>query len=365
MSTDPTLTAAEAETVIARRVAEVIPARQPSRAAGDRPRFVVLAGQPGAGKSTAQEQIREILGRDTAAVYDLDDNPTAHPRYTAIMQAGGLNGDNVVRGSLPRDLGARCLEPVRRGRYDVIMSAPLVSEASATQLANGWKDDYRTSAVYVATSKADSTLGVANRYQQGRDTNGVGRWVPLADTQYLFEPIGNTIAAVERDGVFDDLYVVDRNGRVLHENHLAEGSNRLQSDPRAGEAIAREQNRPPTQSEDRRFRQTAYQLLEGRDPRLGPLHPQVEEMVRTAMRWHHERGAPIPDHLLANPSLPTIGERLAGGQQAFTPVERAGLRAATLPGHGPTTRPSTPANTAEKPPTQRSTAKRSSLNRDI
>lgn len=365
MSTEPTLTAAEAEAVIARRLAEVVPARQPSRAAGERPRFVVLAGQPGAGKSTAQEQIRAILGPETVAVYDLDDNPSAHPRYAAVMRAGGLSGDYQVRQSLPRDLGARCLEPVRQGRYDVIMSAPLVSEASATQLAAGWKDDYRTSAVYIATSKADSTLGVANRYQQGRDTDGVGRWVPLADTQYLFEPISETIAAVERDAVFDDLYVVDRNGRVLHENHLAEGSDRLLNAPGASTAIDREQNRPPTESEDRRFRHTAYQLLEGRDPRLGPLDPQVEEMVRTAMRWHQERGTPIPDHVLANPSLPTIGERLGGGQQAFTPVERAGLRAATLPGHGPTTHRPTPATTAEQPPTQRTTTKRSSPDRDL
>ncbi|MEU8226194.1 zeta toxin family protein [Kribbella sp. NPDC048915] len=363
MSTDPTLTAAEAEAVIARRLAEVLPPRQPSRGVGERPRFVVLAGQPGAGKTTAQDQIRTILGPETVAVYDLDDNPSAHPRYTAIMRAAGLNGDNVVRGSLPRDLGGRCLEPVRLGGYDVIMSAPLVTEVSAAQLAEGWKADYRTSAVYVATSRADSTLGVANRYQQGRDANGVGRWIALADTQYLFEPIVETIAAVERTAVFDDLYVVDRLGRVLHENHVAEGSTQLSSDPRAGEAIEREQNRPPTESEDRLFRQTAFHLLQGRDPRLGPLHPQVEEMVRTAMRWHHDRGTPIPDRLLANPSLPTIGERLTGGHQAFTASERAGIRAAMPPPCGAAARGSSPA--AEQPRVQRPNASRSALHRDV
>ena len=358
MSTDPTLTAAEAEAVVARRISEVRPPRQPSRGVGELPRFLALAGQPGAGKTTAQEQIRAILGRETTAVYDLDDNPAAHPRYTAIMQEGGLDGDFQVRRSLPRDLARRCLEPLREGRYDVIMSAPLVSEVSASQLSDGWRDDYRTGAVYVATSKADSTLGVANRYQQGRDANGVGRWVALADTQYLFEPLRDTIVAVERNAVFDDLYVADRQGHVLHENHVADTSGRLLHDLGAGTAIDREQNRPPTESENRQFLQTAHYLLEGRDPRLGPLDPQVEEMVRTAMRWQRERGTPIPDQVLINPSLPTIGERLSGGANTLTPTEQAGFRAATLP-HGTSAQRSAAAAAGESPAHRTNTNRRS------
>jgi hypothetical protein len=85
------------------------------------------AAPPGSGKTTTQGLVQMSLGVDRVAVYDLDDNAAAHPRYDAIMRARGIRGHDAVTQNLPPNLGLRCLEHVRGGdpKYDVVASAPL------------------------------------------------------------------------------------------------------------------------------------------------------------------------------------------------------------------------------------------------
>jgi pantothenate kinase-related protein Tda10 len=131
MTADPTLTQVESDQVIARRLAQITPRQRPSRAPGERPFAVLIGGQPAAGKTTLQELIQAALDADRTAVYDFDDDSLAHPRYDAIMRANGINGNDVVAGSLPPELRGRCLDHLRAGQYDVVASAPLQSEDAA------------------------------------------------------------------------------------------------------------------------------------------------------------------------------------------------------------------------------------------
>jgi hypothetical protein len=124
------------------------------------------------------------LGVDRVAVYDLDDNAAAHPRYDAIMRARGIRGHDAVTQNLPPNLGLRCLEHVRGGdpKYDVVASAPLHLEDGTKIWVDGFRArGYRVALVYVTTNEANSLLGcLANRYQQARDDAGIGRWVAPA-----------------------------------------------------------------------------------------------------------------------------------------------------------------------------------------
>ncbi|MEI8412810.1 MULTISPECIES: zeta toxin family protein [unclassified Kribbella] len=290
-SADPALTPAEAAEILALRKAEITPLVLPARAPGQPPMVVLLAGQPGAGKSTNQKLVQAALGADSTASYDFDDDPAAHPRYDAIMRANGVNGNDIVDRSLPPELRGQLLDHLRSDpQYDVVASAPMQSEDAAKAWIDGFRDaGYRVTVVYVATNEAESTLGVANRYQQAKDDTGVGRWVKEEHHNHAYRGVPDAAHALESQGYVDDIYVVDRNGNVLWENHR-EADGTMEKPPGARDTIIAERNRPPTPAEHQRFVETALPLRQRGDD----LEPPVDEMVRSAMRKQIERPAAAP-----------------------------------------------------------------------
>jgi hypothetical protein len=290
-----TLTAREAEAVIAQRLAEITPLWSPVRPPGVRPLVVLIGGTPGSGKSTLQWLLQESLGKDSVAVYDFDDDVTAHPRYDAIMRSWGVRGAREIAEHLPPELRLRCLQRLSRDdpRYDVIASAPLHREF----LAKGWVDDfrrpdYRVALMYVVTHQANSGLGRAVRYQQALDDTGTARWVDPALAVNADGLFPDTAQRLESTAYVDDLYVVDRDGYVVYENHR--GADGLMPEPwLVKEAILAERNRPPTPAEHEQFLATAVPLLERRD-----LVTVVRDEVRVAQQQHDERPAPRPRELL-------------------------------------------------------------------
>jgi hypothetical protein len=293
-ATDPQLSPAEAQAVIARRVAQLTPAEPPDRAPGVQPVVVLIGGQPAAGKTTIQELIHAALDADRTASYDFDDDAPAHPRYDAIVRAHGVDGHRIVDESLPPELGRR----------DAVVSAPLQSEEAAKAWIDGFRDrGYRVTVVYVATNEANSLLGLANRYQQAKDDTGIGRWVKPGHHDHAYRGVPDAAHALESQGYVDDIYVVDRDGQVLFENHRdPDGS--MQRPPGARDAIVAERNRPPTPAERERFLATARPLRQ-RDPALPPLEEAVDDTVRDAMRREAMRGAPV-----AGDREPQAGNRL-------------------------------------------------------
>lgn len=314
-SADPALSPAEAEAATARRLAQITPRELPSRAPGMQPLVVLIGGQPGAAKSTIQGIVHASLGADSVASYDFDDDAAVHPRYDAILRAHGIEGHGIVDRSLPPDLRRRCLDHLRAGQpqYDVVVSAPLQWEDGAKQ----WIDDfrkagYRVSVVYVATNEANSVLGVANRYQQAKDDTGIGRFVPIKLHDRAYRGVPDAAHALETQGYVDDIYVVNRDGQVLWENHRGpDGA--MEHDPGARDAIIAERNRPPSPEERAQFLATARDLRQ-RDPALPALEEPVDEAVRDAMRRESLRFSPA-DH---SPTEPRLDDRLADLQRLTT-----------------------------------------------
>lgn len=283
------LTRREAQAVVALRLDEITPLQPPVRLTGVRPLAVLIGGPPGAGKSTIQRLLQQSLGASSVAVSDLDDDLPAHPRYDAIMKAHGLQAPKLIRQGLPSDLGRRCLDHLRSLRCDVITSAPFDAEGSTKDCAHGFGQvDYRTVLVYVMTHEANSALGRADRYQRACDDVGYGRWSDSDRCLRCYVLIPDTAGAIEVASAVDDLYVVDRNGYVLYENHR--GGDGLMLPPfRAKEEILAELNRPPTPEEHELFVATAQPLL-NRDDLTKP----VADLVQWAWDEHARRPAPQP-----------------------------------------------------------------------
>ncbi|TCO44508.1 zeta toxin [Kribbella antiqua] len=286
------LTAHEAEALVAWRFAQITPPQRPVRQAGAHPMAVLIGGTPGTGKSTIQWLLQASLGADSVAVYDYDDDAKAHPRYDAIMREHGLMGQELVVQHLPPKLFSRCLDHLRRSDppYDLIASAPLETADVTRRWIDGFHAvDYRVPLVYVVTNEANSALGRANRYQLARDDTGIGRWVvdpglgPRAD-----RAIPDNALAIEAASYADDLYIVDRDGYVLYENHRGDDG-RMPPPHLARQEMLAERNRPPTQEEHDLFVATAVPLLDRTD-----LEQPVADLVRWTWDKHAQRGAPQP-----------------------------------------------------------------------
>src|SRR5689334_18662442 len=184
MSVSADLTVAERERAFADRLAQLTPRNPPNRAPGVQPRAMLLGGQPAAGKTTTQRLVHAALGPDHVASYDGDANAAVHPRYDALRREYVLETHDMARKALDNgdttELPWASMKHLREGepQYDVLASHPLAREEWAKQWVNGFKEQgYRVSVAYVATNHANSTIGLAERYQNGVDNEGGGRWL--------------------------------------------------------------------------------------------------------------------------------------------------------------------------------------------
>ncbi|GAA1572988.1 hypothetical protein GCM10009804_31880 [Kribbella hippodromi] len=289
MSVDPALTEAEQAAVRKRRILQITPRVVPVRLPGQRPFLIVIGGQPAAGKSTVQALIQAALGAERVAVYDRDDDPPAHPRFDANMRANGLDGNLVIARSLPEDLRDHVLNHLRTQQYDVIASSPLGSEVATDFWVSGFRPHgYRMAAVFIATNEANSLLGMADRYQRSKDSIGFGRWLEKELHDEAAAGMPDAAHAAELLAQFDDIYVVDRDGNVLYENHR-DDLGLMPAPHGARQTILDERNRPPTPAEQQFFLSTATTLLDRTD-----LEPPVRHVVETAIDLHNARPAPQP-----------------------------------------------------------------------
>ena len=211
-----------------RRIRELTPAQVPDRGPGERPQFYIIGGQQAAGKTTTQKRLHRMLDPASVAFYDGDDNEKIHPHYKEIMRAHGRGGTMEMINRLGREHNyhAEYLSHLTGAyggpKYDVIASQPLGREEGADWWLNGFQNQgYETTAVFVATHESNSRLGIAHRYQQDRDDPKklYGRWVPLEFHDGAYQNNPNVAHHLESQSKVDHLFVVNRDGQVLHENH--------------------------------------------------------------------------------------------------------------------------------------------------
>lgn len=292
MSSSWALGEVEVELALRKRMKSLTPVKGVSRSPGDRPRVVIVGGQPGVGKSRTQGRLVRGLGRSSTASYDGDENSEFHPFFKEIARSSRFEGYDLAGQMLPADMHRRCMDHLRSGspQYDVVASHPLGRKEWAESWVKGFSDEgYHTSVAFVASHESNSLLGIADRYQKSRDRNGFGRWVGRGPHDDFYRNIPEVAHDLESRGLVDSIYVTNRDGQILYENHR--GSDGRMRDPLgARDTIKAERDRQPTAEETERF-ESRVSYLE--DPnRLGPekdaepVHNRVRETVEEAKRRH-------------------------------------------------------------------------------
>lgn len=279
----------DADEALRTRLDDLTPPGDPGeRPPESRPRAFIIGGQPGAGKTLSQLHVQSASPPYTA-VYDGDDNATYHSNFREIVKRDPQHGHATASSDLPDDFHDNCLDHLRAGdkKYDVIASHPLGRAEWADTWVNGFKEnDYHVSVAFIATHSANSYLGILHRYQHQRNNLGYGRWMPPEIHDKFYEDIPGVVDHLERSEHVDSIYILDRDGRVLHENHWAEDGNR--TNPIVGrETLVDERNRPPTQDEIRDFDKKVTYLREN-DLRVNGAPEELPALVDEAERRHRE-----------------------------------------------------------------------------
>ncbi|MFE6386080.1 zeta toxin family protein [Nocardiopsis dassonvillei] len=358
MNGEGSLSESQREWLVQTRIRQITPAEEPSRAPGERPRAVILGGQPGSGKSSSQRLVQDELGQSRTALYDGDDHAKRHPLYGRIAKEHPFDGQRIVEQHLPYDLHQRCMDHLRAGetKYDVVASHPLGRKDWAEGWVRGFSDEgYHVSVAFVATHDSNSLLGIADRYQSSRDEEGVGRWLRPEAHDRFYSEIPDVAHYLESRGLVDSMYVTNRDGGLLYENHRGPDGN-MRDALGARDTIVRERAREPTAAEVSHF---ASRMAYLRDPeRLGPdqeaepVHPLVSETAAEAERRHREhrlesagrKGPSVSETTLPEALREAVGrdaERIAGPGRE-TPEPRHSPEQSSPPSPAPSPPPPSP-----------------------
>ncbi|MGA5363918.1 zeta toxin family protein [Streptomyces purpurascens] len=238
------------------------------------PALVVVAGQPGAGKTVIADLVQTALDRRGGAVrVGRDLYKPVHRHYAAALAADVRTAGALVRPDTAR-WQAAVEDAVREQGFDAVVESALADPDDFRASSRAYRAaGHRIEVVAVATAQALSQMGIVDRFLTEAAVDG-GRYVSWDNHDTCAKTMLNTLAVIEAEQLADRVTVVRRDGTVLYANELApDGDWRRRA--AAARAMLRERSRPWTAPETASFRRELARIdrrvhteLAGEDRRL-------------------------------------------------------------------------------------------------
>ncbi|MGO3233225.1 MAG: zeta toxin family protein [Microbacterium sp.] len=179
------------------------------------PVLMYTGGQPGAGKSRANE--RAAHARPALVPVIGDDLRQFHPDYPRLMRTDPLSMPEVTAHASGRWIGMSA-DWLREQRADVLIETTLRSpEAMASTIASFREAGYVVELRVVAVPHEVSRLSTVERYTGQVEATGAGRWTPAAAHDEAFARAAGTAADLVASGAVDRFVIEDREGAILFE----------------------------------------------------------------------------------------------------------------------------------------------------
>ncbi len=288
----------------------------------ERPVLVIVAGQPGAGKSAVENRVHADLGGGTVTI-DADDLRPTHPDYVPLA----LENDRTAAPATHAD-ASRWVEMAKdyciSNRFNVVYSTTMRGAEFAEQDINRFKQaGYRVEVVALAVHEATSRLGVLSRYQQGREDVGFGRYVPDAFQRDAYAGLLSSLDHIDDRHLADAVHIYLRDGTRVYTNELDD--NGEWAHPAGSRAAVEEaRGRPWNHEEIQAFRDRAAELAHQLP---ADLHGDLLAIAETARE--HVAATAVP------PRGPrTDAQRAAAAAAAFPDSTRSTLNKTGQPARG-------------------------------
>ncbi|TDD27421.1 hypothetical protein E1218_10565 [Kribbella turkmenica] len=286
-----------------------------------RPTVLFIAGQPGAGKTTMQAAAIERLGMKTAYVLDHDELLDKHPGYAS----GALENDYTAAAVYGQDAAiwrGWALQDVQARQLDVVVPFPISGQYDLDLMKQFQDKGYRVEVAFAAVHEAQSQLGIMERFVDGRQESGYGRWIGAGQHDQIYRDMLGTAEAIEAHRLADAVHVYRRGeAEPVFTN---ERKNGLWRHPPGSSraAIEAERNRPWTDREVNHFHRgwnrlaaladrpikdhfKAMPLMASDEGRrlLGRLQQLAAPKLAEHRRFAEQRGAPASTRQATGPEL--------------------------------------------------------------
>lgn len=235
-----------------------------------KPTVIILAGQPGAGKSALSRQAEQRLNKDGGAVVvDVDELRASHRGYRSFQAENGRTAASRVQSDAGR-WGDELIQDASDARRNIIVDGTLKSPDKAQQLCEDLKSKgYRVDVHAIAVRKEDSELGVYRRYEHGLETNGRSRWVPEDIRKDSYTGMAQSVERLNSSEAVDHIEVHGRSLDDREQTRVLYAGPPDKGDPAA--TLRAERDRPRTKAEQTVYNETRLEVLEkieARDPEL-------------------------------------------------------------------------------------------------
>lgn len=188
--------------------------RSQARGAGAWPPVLVYSGgQPGAGKSRANE--RAAKARPSLVPVIGDDLRQFHPDYARLMREDPLSMPSATAQASGQWIGMAA-DYLREQRSDVLIETTLRSGEAMAQTISAFRQaGYVVKLRVVAVPHEVSRLSTVERYTRQVEDTGAGRWTPAAAHDEAYAKAIGTVEELIASGRVDRLVIEDRAGSVL------------------------------------------------------------------------------------------------------------------------------------------------------
>lgn len=193
----------------------------------DHPRAIILAGQPGAGKTIYRDKAIEGFREQGGSVLiDPDNLREYHPRYEKYVEK-----DIHTAATKVQDDASKMAQQLRQEaiveQRNVIIDGTLGSSQRSVALCQELKNNkYQIKIIAVAVDDVTSYRNVCHRLEQQAQTlrdpeihqKAYPRDVPRDYQKYCYDGMPNSLKNIEEQNLADHIVVVDRYGEVIYEN---------------------------------------------------------------------------------------------------------------------------------------------------
>ncbi|MCW5824598.1 MAG: zeta toxin family protein [Cyanobacteria bacterium TGS_CYA1] len=243
------------------------------------PKAVIIAGQPGAGKTRVLEVTKSEFPDNNTVIVNTDDLRSFHPKYKDVVSIDDRRAaerTHLDASEWRQQLLDRSMETKR----NIILEGVFKNSEQLTKIIQKMKDHgYDVTVRFVAVHERYSFWGIHKRYEKEKIVRGHGRFVPMEYHQECYQQLPNSAEKVEQQGMANRVEVFSRNGTQLFSNIMTDGKWSKSIGARA--AIEAERNRKLEQSELDEYTESWNRVFEYMKDRKAPskeIH-EIKKMV--------------------------------------------------------------------------------------
>jgi adenylate kinase family enzyme len=182
------------------------------------PKAVIIAGQPGAGKSALIDFVKLEFATKTVAVINGDQYRESHPQSKEILHLD----DKLFAERTDPDVRVwtrRLFESAIKNNRNIIFEGTMRQPKPLMEtIAKLKQSGYMVEILAMAVKKELSELGIIERYEDQKKLYGAGRWTPPLAHDAAYANMPNTLEQIESTLPVDRIRVYTRSLECLYDN---------------------------------------------------------------------------------------------------------------------------------------------------